>query len=399
MAQVILYHNLYVHSTFSNFIRTIADIFSTEWFSRTKDVVISTYEKSVERERNRKNDASEKYSPKFPYITLNFDLDMAPDEILGKQFYQFGGYCDYFSTKQWAPYIYQDDNTILSTNFNRYKGNIELIIWCSSIYELLDYKMLVFQKWGGLNRIFQPYVEGYFVLPDEIKLYTYENPYTGESFKLDWDKSLTQEYLIRTINQNKLVYPFGMNPMLKLISVDDGSEKYGNPSKDEISIYRMSIMIEWESWLPVNLVLLSDALPIPCHTFQLDLNVNYQWSGASSQLAEGSNPLTTPIHKLVTWWDQDSTSLGTAQLMWDRNYVYFLTAEDEATLRDEKNIYITLPVELDDCVYLNIFTRYGELTRDFCWQLSSESIVKLIGLNMTAFREGDIISFEIYRIG
>lgn len=397
MAEVIVYHNLYINNFFNSFIRSMADFFSTNWFprTRTKDIVIGTYEKAIEREKNRRENASENYSPSFPFITFNPSLDFEPEDMVGNYLHQYAEYGSWFNAQQWNPRIYEDDNLYLAPCFNRYRGEFEVIIWCSSVFELMDYRTRCFQFFGGLNRIIMPEFEGYFVLPDSISLYSFENPYTGESYKINWDESLAETYLIRNINQNKMVFPFNIKPMLKLQSIADGSTSYGNTSEDEISEHRITVSIEWSTWLPTQIVLVARALPTPCKYFQLDINVGFQYSQASKQ---AESTITTPIHKLITWMDnEDSSALSSVQLIWDQSYCYFLTAEDIATLEDSKNINITLPKELQDCIYLLIYTKFGELTRDIQWKLSSDNIVDIIGMNADDFSEGDMLSFEIYK--
>jgi hypothetical protein len=396
MADVRLYHNLHVNSTYQGLVRTVVDMFRNEFFPRVDDVIIGTYHKAVERDRQRKRNAGENYSPKFPFISFNPQLDFEPDQQTGLFFNQYPGYRDYNASREWTPMIYDDGNVYIAPSFNRYKGSWEMILWCSSVYELIDYKTRIFQFFGGYNRIKQPTYEGYFILPDEIKLYNYVNPYTEEEYIIDFSQSLAETHLIKVINQNKLVFPFYNKPFIKLVGVSDGSDRYGSPSDDELSEHRLTVSLEWESWLPTHVILVAKALPIPCKYFQLDIGVGYQYSEISSAI---NQIVTVPIHKLITYVDTpDSTSLGSETLIWDSSFIYCITQEDVDKFENKENVIVTInDSTMENCLYLNIMSRFGELERDYQWKFLDKNHIKLIYINMSNFVAGDILSFEIYR--
>lgn len=394
--EVRLYHNLHVNSTYSSFIRAFGEMLGEEWFDRSQNIIISTYSKAVERERNRRENASENYTPCYPYITIDPMLDFEPDERAGMFYYQYKNYMNHFGAQQWNDRIYDDGNVYLAPVYNRYRGTLEVIIWASSVYELIDYRTRVFQFWGGLDRIIQPTMEGYFILPESLRLYKYKNDYTEEEYTLDWDKSLASTHLIRNINKNRLVYPFAANPMYKLVGVSDGSDRYGSGSEDAISEHRLDISVEFEAWLPVHIGLVASGLPTPCKYFELDLDVDYKWSPASAQ---AGSVITTPEHRLVTYMNtSDSTALETVQLRWKRSFSYELTNLDIAKFATDQNIEITLPEKMDDCVYINVLTRYGQLQRDFTWVLINSTTVKIYGRQMENYADNDLIVFELYEL-
>lgn len=398
MAHVQLYYNLHVNQTYQSFIHSVSDMFKTKWFPRCKDVVISTYSKVVERERNRRNNASENYSPQYPFMVFDPNMDLQPEPALGKFIHQYSAYSKSFDSKQWDPRIYEDENIYVAPSFNRYMGTWEMIVWCSSIYELFDYMTTAYQLFGGnIGRYIEPTYESYFVIPNDITLYTYSNPYTGESYKIDWDESIAEVYKLKNINDNRMVVPFTTKPLIKLTGISDGSDKYGAPSDDEIGQYRMVISMEWETWMPVGVILVGEAAPDPCVRFELDLNVGFQYSAISKS---AGRIVTTPIHKLVTYLqDEDSTALSTAQLIWMRSFLYTITEADYNSFQNSQNVYVTLPDNMQHCVYLNVYTKFGQLVRDFQWQLISPNRIKLIGMNMQDFSKDDLISFELYRRG
>jgi len=398
MSEVILRHNLHVNNTYASFVRCLADGFSTDWFSRSKDVVISTYEKTVERERKRRRDASENYTPSYPYLTLNPEYEFAPDEQYGRNFYQYPGHMQAFGGMQWGPQIYEDENVNIGPNFTYYKGAFDVICWASSIYDLMDTRNTIFQYFGGEGRIIQPSFEGYFILPDDIVFYEYNNPYTEQTYTLDWDNSIAETMLIRNINKNKMVCPFVINPMIKLVSVTDGSEKYGNPSEDEIGDHRVIFNCEWNMWIPTSIVLVANTLPTPCKFFRLDLGVDFVYSPISEQAGK---TITIPLHRFVTSMNtEDSTSLQTAQTTWGKSFMYTLTVEDVKKFAEGKNVDLNLPdtENITDCIYVDLYSRYGKLVEAFQWVLNGSRSIKLIGQNVmkTMWKTGDIISVEIY---
>lgn len=395
MSQILLYHNLHVNNTFASFFRALADGFSTEWFDRTKDVVISTYEKTVERERQRRRNASENYSPSFPFITLNPELEFEPEEIAGRFLYQYPAFAQGLNRLQWSPRIYEDDNMNLSLGYTRYRGSIELIIWASSIYELFDYRVRIFQFFGGLDRIFQPVFEGFFILPDEIYLYEYQNQYTGEKYNIDWDKSLAEVMLIRNINSNKLVYPFINKPFLKLTSVSDGADRYGGTSEDSISEHRIICSLEYEMWVPTIVVLSAEFLPTPCKYFRVDLGIGYQYSNITKVF---DSIVTIPKHQIVTYVEsEDSTALTVTNMIWDTSYTYELTVDDINQLKANSNVMIDLPKNISDCIYIKILTKFGSLVEDFHWKLKSPSKIELIAYGAPDFKDNDLVVIEIYK--
>ena len=395
--RVVLFQNLHVNTTYSSFIKSLADLFRTEFFPRSKEIVISTYEKCVERERKRREEASENYSPRFPFLTINPEMNFEPEEKAGRFFYNYPGFMNFFGAQQWSPRIYEDSNLFLAPVFNRYRGDIEIIVWAASVYEIIDLRARSFQFFGGLERILKPNFEGYFIFPGEIRLYKYENPYTDESYYIDWSKSLAETFLIKVINQNKMIWPFQISPMIKLTGVSDGSDRYGNPSEDAISEHRIILSLSWESWIPVHLALVSEAFPPICHSFEIDLEIGYQYSRISEDVGR---TVSVPIHKIATYLDStDSTSLTRVDLIWDQTFAYFLTASDIETFAEDNDVTVTLPDEIADCSYLQILSKLGKLTRDFTWALEGAKTVKLLGyqLKQLDFEEGDMLSFEIYK--
>ena len=47
---------------------------------------------------------------------------------------------------------------------------------------------------------------------------------------------------------------------------------------------------------------------------------------------------------------------------------------------------------------LNVLTRYGEIQRDFVWELINSTTVKIYGHQMHKYADNDLIVFEIYEL-
>lgn len=395
---------MFISKTYSNFFRTITDYFKMNFFNGRMDngeVIISTYEKAVQRFVDRKNNVGEKSTNKFPFLTFDFSYDVQPDRTTAfggvlKNHYNFAGL---ESSKDWNPKIYQDENLYVSPVFNRYYGELEIIIWASSIYELIDFRTNIYQFFGGLDRILIPSFEGYFILPDTINLYRYENPYNGEDYVLNWDETDVDNYYIKMLGDNKqyMVYPYESRVHLKLTDVSDGSTKYGNPSKDSISEHRMSVYITWEAWMPVHMVLVAEQLPLQCDSFSFELTVGYEYSKISEIL---NKTTTIPKHRLITTFPFDSTSSvdhENIDLIFKEEYMYSISAADKEKIDNGEIFFIYLPYELENKYFINARTKFGNMLYGYNYELIGQSTIKLVGFNLKALEENDNIYFSIYQ--
>jgi hypothetical protein len=181
-----LYHQIYIHNFLSAFFKGTANFFSDVLYDRTKEVVISTYEKHVRHWRTRCKDAGEKLTPKYPYMILDPSLDFAPDPQAGRFFYQYPNFDKATAARMFNPVIYNDGNVRISPVLTRYKGRMDIILYCSSFQELIDYQVLTHQFFGGEDRVIKPVnLESYIILPDEFTSYIYENDYNGQRYSLE----------------------------------------------------------------------------------------------------------------------------------------------------------------------------------------------------------------------
>jgi len=376
----------------------MADMFRTAWFPRSKELIISTYEKSVEHIKNLKDKTGSNWTPSYPYMVFNPSYEIAPDESFGRFMYQYPNLSIGFGSNQWNPRIYEDENLYVAPSLNRYKGTFDIIIWNSSVYELLDYRTRAYQLFGDIGRIITPDIEGYMILPDELIAYNYYNSYTKESYKIDWEhRTNTQTYLVKNINQNRRVFPFIITPYITLNSISDGSEQYGGGGADAIGDHKFVISCTWESWIPVHLILVSSYFPIPCKEFYLDMSIGFR--SVNVRGVDGGL-LKTPIHNLTTFVEDcsDSTALTSLQLEHSKSYCYLLTSSDIAIIDtgEELTVEIDESLVIPDCVYVKVFYKYGELQRDFQYKFVAPNKISFVTFNLEQCFVGDMISFEIY---
>jgi hypothetical protein len=249
------FHHYPINNTVSQFLKSLGDFFQEKWFNNSTDIVVSSFSKAVQHFRNRRKEAGDKVGIHYPFVSMDFSQDFEPDPQAGRFLHQYPNFMNRFSAELFRPDIYVDDNIKITPCWNRYRGRVEMSIFCSSVYEYMDYRFLVFQFWGGLDRIITPInVEGYIILPDEIITYTHDNPYTEEKYSIDWANSQADIYLVKNINKHKMCFPFKITPYLKLVSVSDGTDKYGG-SGDDVSEHILRVEFEWECYIPTHIVI------------------------------------------------------------------------------------------------------------------------------------------------
>jgi len=380
------YHHYFINNVIGTYIDGLARFFKNDLFDRTTEIVVGTYEKAVQHYTQRIKDLGEEHHPKYPFATLDPSLEFEPEERAGRFLYQYPQFEPGFAMKEFEPKIYEDDNVIVAPVLNRYKGRIELIIWCSSVYEYMDLRLLTYQFFGGLERVITPTnIEGHFILPEEVIFYNYENDYTGNNYTLDWSNTTVDTLLIRNINQNKYVFPFAVQPQIKLVGVSDGSEKYG---ADDLAEWRLSLEIEWETVLPTHLIFQTTHLPENYHVkvFEIDVGFTYIEAAASSEE-------WAPKEIMLSIYDTSSEEITRVDAHYDNAFNYFLTSDDITAINNNEDVSIDLgAVDIQLSYLLNVYGKYGRLEESYHWELENEHTIKLRGIGITNMDEGDIIT-------
>jgi len=383
-----VYHHSYINGVMGSFFRGIADFFRTELYPRTTEMIISTYEKGLVHYQKRIETLNENHHPRYPFVTFIPSMDFEPEERAGRFFYGYPAFDNKFALEQFGPVLYNDDNVKISPVLNRYKGRFEVMMWCSSVYEAMDYRVLAYQFFGGIGRpIYPKNIEGYFILPDELVTYHYTNDFTGESYDLDWENNTpVTTKLIKNINQNKYVFPFSMTPHITLTGISDGSESYG---ADDLSEQRLSLELEWEGMIPTHFIFQHTHLPKSAKKFEFQITSGFNYVQATG----GS----TAEEIMVSIYDSTNETFERVDAVYKDVFNYIITQDDsDAITIDNDDIVIDLGVTVEKPQFIQVFGKYGKMKRSFHWELEDNHNVVLIGPGIDRLDEGDVISIIIY---
>ncbi len=249
-------HHHYINNCMGMFYRGILNYFANELYPFNYKV-IATYNKAVEFFNKKMEEGHEIDKQILPAITLDPSGDFLPDERSGRFMWQYPNLYPSFGAKLFDS-IYKDNQVIVTPVFTRFTGTLELICWLHSVYEYIDFRTLVIMWSGGINRVVRPeHLWSYIVMPDEILDYQYKNNLNvGEQpYQIDWRSTDAVITLIRNMNQEKVVYPVLLSPMLQLESITDGSEKYGGT---DLASHKLQINFRYEIDLPTFVHVKSD---------------------------------------------------------------------------------------------------------------------------------------------
>lgn len=393
LVQTSPHHVTYLNSIFSSFISGLGDYVRSDLFPRAKDTIISTHTKAVEMVRTRKNLANENWSPKFPFLVVQPNMDIKPEPLLGRLYHSYPNYYSRFASKLYAPRMYEDDDVYIAPVLNRYVGSMDCIAWCSSIYEAIDLRLGVFQMFGGEGVYIQPRnLDCLLIIPEFLENYTYENKYTEETKVLDWSSSQSSQVLIRNINKNQLCAPITLRPIIKLLSIDDSYDSYGG-SGDTITDHRVSIQIEWECNIPTHLVMIEKKMPRPSIPISFETSYKYKFV---------RDPLTDELLKLpdemfnTSVVDLDSTSVEKKFLEYNKLENYIITEADIVKFANNENVYVTPTTVITDSRFLRVHGKYGFLREPIHYDVKSDGRIVLFGQNMKSLLEDDILTFVFY---
>jgi len=175
-----------------------------------------------------------------------------------------------------------------------------------------------------------------------------------------------------------------MRPWLKLTGVSDASEKYGG---DNLSDYKLSLDIEWETMLPTNMVLLEKFYP-NTNICALDINVGYVFV----------NEFTNTPEEVVQIYRTDAGDSGSRDLGVSDQYNYLVTQQDIDDLEDDTRVELTLPNQVPDIQHLKLYHGSGKIIHGYDFGLKDDGVtIYLIPINLkTRLGVDDIINIVIY---
>ncbi len=396
------YHYLYIHGVFGNFYKDVLDYFSIYLYPRFEYTVIGTYSKAVEYLSKKDQYGKEVDKPNLPALILNpsGEFGLADTNTGAKQLFRFPNLAPGMINRIYEP-IYQDSNMLITPGFSRFKGEIELIMLLNSFYEYCDLRVYLIQIFGGLERIIYPrFFNSYIILPEEIIDYEYTNEYTGVHYKIDWLNSGASEKLVKTTNKNELVIPCVIKPLFKMMSMSDGSEKYGG--SDKLSDWKLNVSIEFEIEIPSFLVLESDYL---AENLELEIKYGSCFSSNSNEDIPNDRHLTTfhrnwgldeTSNSEITDID-DSTSVVTFSGDYEFNTRYYHIISKEQA-ESEINIEIDLPEQIDDLKTLIVNSKYGEMKYGDHFIISDDGWLLIIKVADVDLVENQVIELYVYKL-
>ena len=394
------YHYTYIHNVFANFYRDTLDYFSTHVYPRFEYNVISTYEKAVEYISKNTQYDREIDKPLLPALILNpsGDFSLADANAGGSQLWRFPNLAPGM-IKTISPPIYQDQQILITPGYLRIKGEIELIMLLNSFYEYCDLRILMLQICGGFERwIYPSFFSTFIILPEELVNYRYTNEYTGLSYKLDWSSAGAENRLIKTTNINELVVPCSIRPQYKLMSMSDGSTRYGG--SDKLAEWRLIVNLEYEVEIPHFLLLESDYL-----AQGIDLEV--RCGSCFSEYSDFKPPVNRELVDYRWDWGIDSTSstvimptdatssdpVYVGEFIYKTRYAHVITSEEADS---ETNVTIDLPEQILNQRLLIVNSRYGQLSYGDHFIIENDGwdlVIKVANVNLV---EDQIIELYVY---
>ena len=405
---------IYIHNVFANFFKDSLDYFSKHLWPRFEFTVIGTYEKAVEYIQKECQYGREISKPMTPALILNpsGDFDLADSNAGGHQLWRFPNLAPGMIKYVFDP-VYKDSNMLITVGFIRIQGDIELLMLLNSFYEYCDLRMLLLQVFGGLDRwIYPQYFNTFIILPEELINYQYTNQYTGETYKIDWEKSGAYQYLVRTIGKEQLVIPCNIKPIYKLTGFSDPSTRYGGA--DAMADWRLGATVHYEIEIPSWLILDSNYLAEDFNIFVNTGSVYSQYHNFSKFNEDvpinSDGSIITPIPELkqdfkFTMSVSDSTThdivmTGCAEetlenLKFKIRYFYTVTQADYDSTSD---LIITLPEQIEDKKFIVVNSKYGQMTYGDHYVLQNNGNELLVKKSSVKLEVDMVIELYVYKI-
>ena len=359
------YH--FIHNVYASFFADMLDYFSTYLYPRFEYTVVGTYDKAVEYLEKCQQYERETDKPLLPALILNpsGEFDNADAMSGGKQLWRFPNLAYGLNKRLFDP-VYQDENLLATVSFMRIKGEIELLMLLNSFYEYCDIRMLFLNIFGGRDRIIYPrFFSSFIILPDELLNYEYTNEYTGQHYKIDWFGAGARRELVRSTAREEVVIPVRIKPQISLVSLGDGSSRYGGA--DRLADWRLTATINYEVEMPNYFILQSDYLALG-----MDLEIRY------GSTFSAYNDFQPPVNRFlydINWdlgLDETSNSRitidpcdSTADVDLTADYVFNTRYFHEVTQADAdstSNLTITLPEQVTEQKMLIVNSADGELS-------------------------------------
>jgi hypothetical protein len=410
------YNYQFINNIFADFVKATADYFGDLYAknpndpdpnraSRFQHKVIGTYDKAVEY-INKIAQYSDRVpdKPNLPALVLNPTGDFGLDETASgaRQInFRFPNLAPGLISRLYDP-IYEDNDVRVCVGFTRLKGEFEMIALLPSFYEYFDLKVLLIQMFGDVGRVIYPqWFNSFLILPSELYLYEYKNPYTGVVHTLDWSKAKVAEELVKSTNKNEMVVPVRMRPLYKLISLADASTRYGGA--DKLADWKLGFTVEYQLEMPSMMMILTDHL-----IENVKLEVRHVLNYSSATQYDVNIYPSRDILKLH--WDVtiDSTSedyfqvvVGDVEEVEDKSltltntYIHVVTKQEADSTSD---IIIDLPEQIDsDKDVLLVLSTYGYMDYKDHYDISEDGWKLTIKKEFVSLVEDQIIQLIYYK--
>ena len=389
-----IYHYYYINNVIGSVVRGVADWVRGSFLNgRSNDIIIASYSKAIEHYRSRSGAGGDNItSPNLPFITIDPNLDFEPAEPEGRFNHNYPRGYSSFAADLYGPYIYKDDYVTLSPILNWYKGSFEITIWCSSVYELVDTRVYIYQYFQNTGREVKPTeITSYIIIPDNVVNYQYSNDKDNISYTLDWDtySSNAKVAVIPSINQSKTIWPFALTPRLKLESISDGSDKYGSTG-DDISDHRLNVSISWESEIPTHMGLKADNLP------RLK-NIDLDLTSMSLYLKDDGGNVESYPKEMTNIYGDSTAGVSSIELEFDSRSAYIITSADRDAIVAGNDLEITLGAPVTDPRYLRVYIGGTSTSENLAWKYVDSTTIKLYNEYLTESQINDIIVFVYYK--
>jgi len=249
-----VFHNFFIHNAIADFYKETLDWFANSLFERFNYKLISTYDKAIAFFRDKEELERTPGKQPLPSITLDPTGEFEPSDRGGKQLWRYPQLESKLAHDLFIP-VFEDKDLRMVVVFGRFRGTFDITMWMSSIYEYLDLKILIYQMFGGLERVIYPvFFNSLIVIPEDLYNYEFVNDVTGETYRIDWYQAELEERIIRTTNRNEYIIPCNIGPQYWLTSLGDASEKYGG--SDTYGQWNLTASLTYEIELPVSLTVM-----------------------------------------------------------------------------------------------------------------------------------------------
>jgi hypothetical protein len=388
----------YVHNVFANFYKDFMDYLSKHLYPRFEYTVIGTYDKGIEYIMKECQYGREVSKPMLPSLILNpsGDFDLADANAGGHQLWRFPNLAPGMVKYLFDP-IYKDENLNITVGFIRIKGDIELLMLLNSFYEYCDLRMLFLQIFGGYDRwIYPQFFNTFIILPEEVVNYEYNNPYTGQSYTIDWERNGAYQHLVKTIGKEELVVPCNIKPIYKLAGFSDPSNRYGGA--DAMADWRLGATVNYELEVPAWIITQSDYLSEDIHIY---INTGSVYSAYDYSEFKDHIPYLRQRFKYNIFDATGSVILqGCNQeteptLEFNARYFYTVTQGDVDSTAD---LIIQIPETIlnKDLIILN--SKYGQMEYGDHYVLQSGGNEILVKRDNVDLEVGMIIEIYTYKL-